>query len=53
MSSVDARKETLHQLLSQIDLKMQELEIMYPAITVGPVIYDTSRFICPLIEFKF
>jgi prefoldin subunit 5 len=45
MSSVDTRKETLRQLLSQVDLKLQELETMYPALTVGPVVYDTSMFI--------
>lgn len=45
VSSVDARKETLCQLLSQVDLKVQELETIYPAITVGPVIYDTGMFI--------
>jgi len=51
-SSIDARKETLRQLLSQVDRKVQELETTYPAITVGPVIYDTSMSICPLVEFK-
>jgi hypothetical protein len=45
VSSVNARKEYLRQLLSQVDLKVQELETMFPAITVGPVVYDTSMFI--------
>ena len=53
VSSIDARKETLRQLLSQVDLKVQELETTYPAITVGPVVYDTSMSICPLVEFTF
>jgi hypothetical protein len=45
VSSVDARKKTVGHLLSQVELKVQELETMYPASIVGPVVYDTSMFI--------
>lgn len=40
--SVDARKQTLGRLLSQVDLTFQELQAAFPAIAVGPIVYDTG-----------
>ena len=40
--SVDARKENLSPLLSQIDRRVQELRTTHPTTIDGPVIYDTS-----------
>ena len=41
--SVDMRRATLSQLLSQIDTRVQELRADYPIID-GPLVYDTSMF---------
>jgi len=42
--SVDMRRATLSQLLSQIDTRVQELRADYPIIIDGPLVYDTSTF---------
>ena len=43
--SVDARKQTLGGLLSQVDLMFQGLQVAYPASAVGPIVYDTGMSI--------
>ena len=45
--SIDARKQTLDLSLSQVDVLFQKLQARYPAVAVGPIVYDTCMSIRP------